>query len=157
VYYINRTYRRTGTLLEGRYKASLIDSEAYLLTCIRYIELNPVRACMVDHPGEYGRSSYGANGQGKSDSLITPHPLYLALDKSAENRFRAYRELFRYHMNHEDLHAIRDALNHELVLGRTYFKDRIEALTCRQTRAGIPGIPRAEEKAEIYSIPDLKL
>ena len=52
VYYINKTYRRSGTLWEGRYKASLVDSEAYLLSCMRYIELNPVRAGMVNHPGD---------------------------------------------------------------------------------------------------------
>jgi putative transposase len=80
--------------------------------------------------------------------------LYLALDKSAEDRRRAYRELFRYHMEHEELRAIRGALNHELVLGRSHFKDRIEAMTRRQTRLGVPGRPRAEEEAEIYLIPD---
>jgi putative transposase len=149
VYYINRTYRRTGTLWEGRYKASLIDSEAYLLTCMRYIELNPVRASMVQHPGEYGWSSYGANAQGKCDPLITPHPSYLALDMSAENRQQAYRELFRYHMDPEELHAIRDSLNHELVLGGSHFKDRIEAMTRRQTRLGAPGRPRAEKKVGV--------
>lgn len=154
VYYINRTYRRTGTLWEGRYKASLVDSEAYLLTCMRYIELNPVRADMVEHPGEYSWSSYGSNAQGKNDPLITPHSLYLALDKSSEDRRRAYRELFRYHMNHEELHVIRDALNHELVLGRSHFKDQIEAMTRRQTRLGTPGRPRAEEEEGIYAIID---
>lgn len=78
VYYINKTYRRTGTLWEGRYKASLIDTEAYLLTCMRYIELNPVRATMVEHPGEYQWSSYAANAQGTTNPRITPHPVYLA-------------------------------------------------------------------------------
>ena len=63
VYYINKNYQRSGTLWEGRYKASLIDSERYLLTCMRYIELNPVRAKMVEHPGEYPWSSYQANAQ----------------------------------------------------------------------------------------------
>lgn len=93
VYYINQTYRRTGTLWEGRYKASLIDSEAYLLTCIRYIELNPVQAEMVNHPGEYRWSSYGANAQGHADSLLSPHSLYTALDATAADRQHAYREL----------------------------------------------------------------
>ena len=65
VKYINATYRRTGTLWEGRYKASLVDSEAYLLTCMRYIELNPVRANMARHPGDYSWSSYAHNAQGK--------------------------------------------------------------------------------------------
>jgi putative transposase len=58
VQYFNYTYQRTGTLWEGRYKATLIDSESYLLTCYRYIELNPVRADMVPHPRDYLWSSY---------------------------------------------------------------------------------------------------
>jgi putative transposase len=152
VYFVNHTYRRTGTLWEGRYKASLIDSEPYLLICMRYIELNPVRAGMVRHPGEYGWSSYAANAQGKVDPLITRHAMYLALDSSEEGRQRAYRELFRHHMDHEELHSIRDALNHELVLGRSHFKDRVEAMTRRQARQGTPGRPRAEEEAGEYSV-----
>jgi len=152
VYYVNKTYRRTGTLWEGRYKASLIDSEAYLLTCMRYIELNPVRANMVEHPGEYGWSSYAANAQGKADALITPHPLYLALDSDQETRQMVYRELFRHHMDHETLHDIRQALNHELVLGRSYYKEKIEQMTNRQTELGQPGRPRIEEELGLYFV-----
>ena len=73
------------------YKASLIDSEAYLLTCMGYIEINPLRACMVKHSGDYGWSSYGINAHGKSDPLVTPNSLYPGLDNSVENRRRAYR------------------------------------------------------------------
>ena len=152
VYYINKTYQRTGTLWEGRYKASLVDSEGYLLTCMRYIELNPVRAQMVSHPGEYKWSSYGANAQGREVALLSPHPLYAALGASPADRQQAYRELFRYHMDSDLLHEIRDALNHELVLGRSYFKDKIEAMTQRQTRMGISGRPRVEEEGGAYYI-----
>jgi putative transposase len=152
VYYVNKTYRRTGTLWEGRYKASLVDSEAYLLTCMRYIELNPVRAGMVNHAGEYKWSSYGANAQGRDDVLLSSHPLYTALGPNPEARQQTYRELFRHHVDAAQLHEIRDALNHELVLGRSYFKDKIEALTQRQTRLGIPGRPRVEEESGVYYI-----
>ncbi len=152
VYYINKTYRRTGSLWEGRYKASLIDSDAYLLTCMRYIELNPIRADMVRHAGEYKWSSYGANAQGRQDRLFSPHPLYTALGNTVAERQYAYRELFRHHLDNELLHEIREALNHELVLGRSYFKDKIEATTQRQTRLGDPGRPRVEEEAGIYCI-----
>lgn len=152
VYYINKTYQRTGTLWEGRYKASLVDSEGYLLTGMRYIELNPVRAQMVSHPGEYKWSSHGANAQGREDALLSPHPLYTALGPSPADRQQAYRELFRHHMDNDLLHEIRDALNHELVLGRSYFKDKIEAMTQRQTRMGIPGRPRVEEEGGVYYI-----
>jgi putative transposase len=152
VYYINKTYARTGTLWEGRFKASLVDSEAYLLTCMRYIELNPVRADMVNHAGEYPWSSYGANAQDRTDALLSPHPLYTALGMTAPERQQAYRELFRHHLDHTSLHEIREALNHELVLGRSYFKDKIEAMTKRQTRLGIPGRPRVEEPVGVYYI-----
>ena len=76
VQYFNFRYRRSGTLWEGRYKATLLDSESYLLTCSRYIELNPVRAQMVKDPGEYPWSSFGFNALGQADNLITPHAVY---------------------------------------------------------------------------------
>lgn len=150
VYYVNKTYKRTGTLWEGRYKASLIDSDRYLLTCMRYIELNPIRASMVDYPGEYKWSSYQANAQGGSDPLIAVHPLYTELGVNAEIRQAAYRELFRHHMDDSTLHEIRESLNHELVMGRTYFKDKIEEITQRQTRLGLPGRPKIEEEEAVY-------
>ncbi|MFW2373131.1 MAG: transposase [Gammaproteobacteria bacterium] len=150
VYYINKTYRRTGTLWEGRYKSSLIDSEAYLLTCMRYIELNPVRATMVDHPGDYKWSSYHHNAMGKTDNLVSNHPLYDNLGLNGSDRLNAYRELFRNHVDNDVLHEIRQALNHEVVLGRSYFKDKIEEITCRQTRVVGPGRPRIEEDAGYY-------
>jgi putative transposase len=152
VRYVNNAYRRTGTLWEGRYKASLIDSDAYLLACMRYIELNPVRAEMVKHAGEYKWSSYGANAQGRIDTLLAPHSLYTALGENPAIRQHAYRELFRHHLDNSMLHEIREALNHELVLGRSYFKDRIEAMTQRQSRLGIPGRPRVEEESGVYYI-----
>ena len=71
VQYFNYVYNRTGTLWEGRYKATLLNSEDYLLTCMRYIELNPVRAGMVDHPAAYPYSSYAANARGATDPLVT--------------------------------------------------------------------------------------
>jgi len=152
VHYVNKTYRRTGTLWEGRYKASLVDSDAYLLTYMRYIELNPIRAEMVAHAGEYQWSSYGANAQGRRDPLLCPHPLYTALGVTAAERQHAYRELFRHHLDNDLLHEIRDALNHELVLGRSYFKDKIEQMTQRKTRMGSPGRPCVKEAAGVYYI-----
>ena len=152
VYYVNKTYKRTGTLWEGRYKSSLVDSERYLLTCMRYIELNPIRADMVKHPGEYKWSSYSFNAQGKIDSFIEEHPVYLALGETVAIRLEAYRELFRHHIDNDTLHDIRESLNHELVLGRSYFKDKIEEITQRQTRLGIPGRPKIEEEEGVYFV-----
>jgi putative transposase len=79
VQYINRTYKRTGTLWDSRYKSSLVDAESYLLRCQRYIELNPVRAGMVEDPAHYRWTSYRANALGQADSRITPHALYRSL------------------------------------------------------------------------------
>ena len=141
VRYINYNYKRSGTLWEGRYKASLVDTEAYLLTCMRYIELNPVRANMVNHPGEYKWSSYQHNAQGRPSEIIKPHPIFHALDDTDSSRQNAYRELFRCHMDYTILHEIREAVNQELVLGREDFKTKIEQMTKRQTRRGRDGRP----------------
>ncbi len=148
--YINHRYRRTGGLWEGRYKASLVDSEAYLLTCMRYIEMNPVRAGMVSHPGEYRWSSYGANAHGKPNNMLTRHPVYRSLGQDTATREYAYRELFRSSLDTGELHAVREALNQELVLGREDFKDKIEAMLQRQARPGVRGRPRVEEEQGVY-------
>ena len=155
VRYVNRTYRRSGTLWEGRYKSSLLDSEAYLLTCMRYIELNPLRANMVAHPGEYRWSSYACNAHGQDNALVTPHPVYQQLGADPAARQYTYRELFHAHMEHTTVHAIREALNQELVLGREDFKDRIEQMTKRRTRSGRSGRPRTggvEETTSDYYV-----
>ena len=155
VRYINHRYRRSGTLWEGRYKSSLIDSEAYLLTCMRYIEINPLRANMVAHPGEYRWSSYAGNAHGQDNALLTPHPVYRRLGSDLTACRHVYRELFRAHMDHTAVHAIREALNQELVLGREDFKDRIEQMTKRQTRPARVGRPRSdgvEEPASDYYV-----
>jgi len=95
VQYINTTYRRTGTLWDSRYKSSLIQTETYLLFCQRYIELNPVRAAMVDDPAHYRWTSYRTNALAQPSAIITPHPRYQALGATSEERQSAYRALFR--------------------------------------------------------------
>jgi putative transposase len=150
VQYINRTCRRTGTLWEGRYKASLVDSDAWLLTCMRYIEMNPVRAGMVAHPRSYHWSSYAANARGQVNPVLSPHPLYLGLGDVMNERLYAYRELFRHHLDDRQLHELRNTLNQGLVLGREDFKDVIERMTQRQVRRGKDGRPRAEETPAAY-------
>jgi putative transposase len=130
--YINRTYGTSGTLWEGRYKASLVQEEAYLLTCMRYIELNPVRADMVKSPAHYRWSSYRSNGQGKEDKLLTPHETYMALGRTLEKRGEAYRELFKAHLDIGMLDAINAAWQTGTPLGNEYFRDKIERkLKCK--------------------------
>jgi len=152
VRYMNKKYNRTGTLWEGRYKSSLVDSENYLLRCMQYIELNPVRAKMLEHPAEYQWSSYRANAQGEVNELIEKHPTYLKLGTDAEKRCQVYIKGFNQVVNVELLQEIREALNHELVLGSSYFKDRIERITERQARLGTPGRPKIEEMRANYIV-----
>lgn len=90
VRYFNCTYRRSGTLWEGRFKSCIVQSADYLLKCYRYIELNPIRAGMVKYPEEYKWSSYHANALVIESVLRTPHEEYLRLGKSTEEREAAY-------------------------------------------------------------------
>ncbi|MGH8272765.1 MAG: transposase [Gammaproteobacteria bacterium] len=126
VQYYNYYYQRTGTLWEGRYRATLIDTERYLLTCMRYIELNPVRADMVAHPSEYPWSSYRYHALGEADGLLTAHREYRWLGESAETRQSVYRQLFRARIAEKTLGEIREATNKAWVLGDDRFKRRIE-------------------------------
>ena len=132
VQYFNYRYRRTGTLWEGRYKATLLDSERYLLTCYRYIELNPVRAGMVGHPSEYPWSSYAFNALGKANDVVIPHALYQALGSDEKVRQTAYRALFKASIDEKDLRAIRETTNKSWVLGSERFKSDVELLLQRQ-------------------------
>lgn len=132
VRYFNFTYGRTGTLWEGRYKSTLVDADTYLMTVYRYIELNPVRAQMVSHASEHPWSSYQGNALGKPIELLTPHATYLCLGKTAVERQRAYRSLFRGRMAKRDLAAIREATNKSWALGDDRFKAQIETTTGRR-------------------------
>lgn len=136
---LNRQRSRTGTLWEGRYKASLIQDDLYLLTCYRYIELNPVRAGMVRLPGDYPYSSYHHNASGEPDALLTPHSVYRSLATTQEGRLAAYRALFADEIAPEMLELVRDTTNACRVLGNDQFKDRIEAMLGRTVRPGKPG------------------
>jgi len=125
--YLNRTYKRSGSVWEGRFKASVIQAEEYLLTCYRYIELNPVTAGMIDDPGQYRWTSYRWHGLGEVNPLITDHPLYLALASEAEQRRSAYRSLFRAHLDEEALSDIRKAVDQGRPLGNERFREQVEA------------------------------
>ncbi len=149
VQYVNRTYRRSGTLWEGRFRSCLTQEENYLLTCQRYIELNPVRAGLVAHPGEYRWSSYRANAQGEENALVQPHELYLALGREAAERQAAYRELFRYALEPGVVDEIRKATNGNFALGDTRFGEQITQALGRRAQPGKSGRPR--KLAELVS------
>ena len=145
VQYVNKTYRRTGTLWDSRYKSSLVQSDLYLLTCQRYIELNPVRAAMADDPAHYRWSSYRANALGAPDARLTAHAAYLFLGASDGERQAAYRALFRAALDAEALADIRLALNQNQVLGNARFHRKIEKLTGERREARPRGRPRKPE------------
>jgi putative transposase len=110
VRYVNTVYVRTGTLWEGRYRSSLVDSVRYLLSCLRYIELNPVRAGLVNDPEHYRWSSYRHHAVGEADALVSPHPVYLALGTAPAERREAYAALCRRTLGPEVLRDIRRAI-----------------------------------------------
>ena len=144
VQYINKFYKRSGTLWEGRYKASVVNADEYLLACYRYIELNPVRAGMVEHPREYVWSSNAANAAGQSNPLLKPHAIYIDLDRDEKKRQAAYDDLFRIELDPEVLIAIRTATNKGKVLGNVRFKAEIAAMTGRRVDSARPGRKRKE-------------
>ena len=141
VQYFNYQYQRSGTLWEGRYKSCLVQSERYLLEVYRYIELNPVRANMVEDPSEYCWSSYQINALGKHSDLCKPHSEYLKLGDTKDTRLQNYRALFSSHVEGGLLENIRSGLNKGMALGDDRFKDKIEALTGRRLKPKKVGRP----------------
>ncbi|MFY9327444.1 MAG: transposase [Georgfuchsia sp.] len=152
VQYANRFYKRTGSLWEGRYKSGVVQAESYLLACMRYIELNPVRAGMVADPAQYRWSSYRGNGLALADSRLTAHAHYLSLGSDGGSRCIAYRALFRPALDQEATGDIRSALKLGMPLGNARFAEAI----CRQLgvrlnsgkRGRLPGEPVTSQVRE---------
>ena len=142
VQYINKTHGRTGTLWEGRHKSSLIDCDNYLLACHRYIELNPVRAGMVNRPEEYCWSSFRSNAYGDINKWLTPHDLYLALGESTNLRLERYRSLFDSKLDKTVVEEIRRAAGFSMPLGGSLFQLRVEKVLGRKVGYASRGRPR---------------
>ena len=128
VQYFNYEHKRSGTLWEGRFRSCLIESEGYLLECYKYIELNPVRAAMVDSPAEYKWSSYTANAHGQGSTLIKPHEVYSRLGGTVSKRQEAYRALFHGQVNKELIETLRVLTHTGMVIGSEKFKEQLEAI-----------------------------
>lgn len=141
VQYVNRTYRRSGTLWEGRFKSCLTQNEGYVLNCYRYIELNPVRAGMVQMPGQYPWSSYAANALGVADSVITPHPQYMALGKSSAECTAQYRRFVASDVDDDTVEEIRHATQGNYVLGNNRFKKEMADVLGRRVEPAKAGRP----------------
>ncbi len=147
VQHVNRAQRHTGTLWEGRYRATPIDAEAYFFACCRYVEENPVRAGMVATADAYAWSSYRRNALGAADPLVVEHALYTALGSDAAARSGAYRALFRP-LDAATLAAIRAATNTGWALGDDAFRARITTQTGRRAVKLPAGRPRKAEPSE---------
>jgi len=140
VQYFNRRHERTGTLWEGRFRSCVTESGLYVLACYRYIELNPVRAGMVDHPGSYLWSSHAVNVGQRTDPLISQHPEFIGLGVDSARREAAYRVIVEEAVSPTVLDAIREATNSGCPLASESFKARL-ASEGRKTELGRPGRP----------------
>lgn len=141
-YHMNKSYQRTGTLWEGRHKSSVVDTDKYLLTCYRYIEMNPVAAHMVNTPEQYPWSSYSFNALGQEDDLVTPHAIYLALGKTPAERLASYQDLFDDRISLNEVEKIRKALHYCLPLGEDAFCSEVEKRLGRKLGQAKRGRPR---------------
>lgn len=143
--YVNWKYDRRGTLWQGRFYSSLVASDDYLLACYRYIELNPVRAGMVEHPGAYQWSSYSANARGVRDEILRPHPSYAALGNEDATRQAAYRKLFNARMQDEQFAQLRRATKGNSACGSPGFLEQVETAVGRRVAPARQGRPRCHD------------
>ncbi len=142
---VNKIERRSGTLWEGRFKASLIDSDNYLLACHRYVDLNPVRASIVNSPEHYRWSSYREHAGIAAAQSIDMSPAYTALGSTGATRCRAYREFVAAGINDRELGQIRVATKRNQIIGTDEFRHRIEQRIGRRISARGQGRPKTEK------------
>lgn len=147
--YFNRARDRSGTLWEGRYRSCIVQSARYVLACYRYIELNPVRAGLVSHPGGYPWSSHAANAGAETNDLVSPHADYLAIGN------KAYLQLFSEPLDAAALERIRDATNGDLPLASEAFKGALAVTSGRKMTPGRPGRPKKGGGEKSVDVPDL--
>jgi putative transposase len=140
--YVNRSYERTGSLWEGRFRSCIIQDRRYLLNCYRYIELNPVRAHMTTHPAAYPWSSHRHNAYGAHSGLLRPHPLYLALGEDQPARQSAYQHLFQHELESDMIESFRRSTNGNFVLGDPDFSTQVEEELMQRASPGRPGRPK---------------
>lgn len=148
VQYANHRYKRSGTLWGGRYKSSLIDTDAYLLTCYRYVELKPMYTGLSDGPEEYPWSSFHHHVGNTVNHLICDHRLYNALGDNAKSRASAYRKLFRYEFDRRLLDFIAETVKLGQVLGGDTFKEQIEKVANQRVRPLKRGRPKKAVKKD---------
>ncbi|HRN74894.1 transposase [Ottowia sp.] len=147
VRWFNRCHGRSGTLWEGRYRSTLIESERYLLACMVYIDLNPVRAGIAVAPADYRWSSHSHYAGLRSDPLVTPHALYWALGNTPFAREQAYVDLVRSGLDPGQQDALRRAAHSGWALGSAEFVAELQRRTERRVARGAAGRPPKREQA----------
>ena len=141
VQYINRTYERTGTLWEGRFKSCLAQDDCYALTCYGYIELNPVRAGIASSPECYRWSSFRCNALGETNAMIAPHPDYIGLGASSGERCNTYFNFVVNQIDEDSVRQIRQATQGNFVLGDNRFQEEMALVLGRRVKRGKAGRP----------------
>ncbi len=141
VRYFNDSQARSGTLWEGRYRSTLIEAERYLLPCMAYIDLSPVRAGLVGEPKDHPWSSHGHYAGLRADKLVTPHPLFWALGNTPFEREVAYAELVRAGISSAQLDALTRSVHGGWVLGGEGFVAEVQKRTERRVQKNRPGRP----------------
>lgn len=149
--YYNHINNRTGTLFDGRYKASLVECNNYVLYCYQYIELNPVRSGLVAFPSEYMWSSHQHNALGIDNKLITPHRKYISLADTASRRILKYKDLFKEPLSDETTNEIINATNKSWALGCNSFKKTMEEILKRRSSPKSRGGDRKSKNWNIKS------
>jgi putative transposase len=141
VRYFNGSQQRSGTLWEGRYKSTLIQTERYLLACMAYIDLNPVRAGMVTQARDYPWSSHAHYIGMRTDKLVTPHPLVWALGNTPFAREAAYAELVQAGITAGQQQALTDSALRGWALGEPDFVKKLQKMTERRVSKSTAGRP----------------
>jgi putative transposase len=139
VQYVNRRYKRFGTLWQGRYHSSLIDTDRYFLACQRYIELNPVRAGLVAHPVDFEWSSYRAHAHGAGSEIVVPHDIYTSLGAQRDDRQACYRALFSEALSTNVLEEIRQATKSTGSYGSVGFSEKFSVALGRDLARQVAG------------------
>jgi len=149
--YINKKYKRSGTLWAGRFKSSPISTDRYLLACSRYIEMNPVRAGIAKYPDSYYFSSYGAKIGLREIKWIDYDPVYLSLGKTKEERQKEYKRWFQNGISKNEVEIIRETIQRNWAYGNTRFKEDMEKVLGHRFE-----IKKAGRRSKCGPVPDYR-
>jgi putative transposase len=141
VSYFNYLHQRTGTLWEGRYKSCPVTTDRYVLACMRYIDSNPIRAGIVDSPGQVRWSSFRCLALGGQDDLVTPHIVYSGLAMTDDRRRAAYQALFQERQSDDEVALIRERLQTGWMLGEGQPTPELETAAGRRLDRAKRGRP----------------